>query len=360
MTASTISSTDELVTCELGGDRPDGVAGAERERRRRDRQEDPQRTEDRHDAQHDQQELRTVARQPDLRRADARPRLDRLERHVVAGLEKAQRRRRRRREAVRQQMQELEQVLAARARGIPTSDRESRARSETTASQLSAALPRRRVEPACVAASARRRRDRTRRAAQVSRTASAGWCWPSPSMIRMYSPVAARMPVFTAAPLPLLYGCRTTRAPAPLAWAAVSSVDPSSMTRISCQRRGGERARGRPRRSRRPRCSAGMTTETVPGRPSAVVCRRASRRSRRRPSSSMPPHPIEHILEQLARAGDRVGQQTDQDDLEADDHQHRRQNQRLDLAVAQVREEIVVEEPQRDREARRGTATEPM
>ncbi len=38
------------------------------------------------------------------------------------------------------------------------------------------------------------------------RTASSGWCWPSPSMIRMYSPVAARMPVLTAAPLPLLYG----------------------------------------------------------------------------------------------------------------------------------------------------------
>ena len=47
--------------------------------------------------------------------ADALPRLDRLERDVVARLDERQRRRRRRREAVRQQVEELAQVLAARA-----------------------------------------------------------------------------------------------------------------------------------------------------------------------------------------------------------------------------------------------------
>src|SRR5262249_48118867 len=49
----------------------------------------------------------------------------------------------------------------------------------------------------------------------------------------MQEPVAARMPDFTAAPLPLLYGCRTTRAPAHDASVAVASPDPSSTTRIS-------------------------------------------------------------------------------------------------------------------------------
>ena len=42
------------------------------------------------------------------------------------------------------------------------------------------------------------------------------------------------MPVFTAAPLPLLYGWRTTVAPAPRARSAVASDDPSSTTMISC------------------------------------------------------------------------------------------------------------------------------
>src|SRR5476651_786845 len=43
------------------------------------------------------------------------------------------------------------------------------------------------------------------------------------------------MPVLTAAPLPLLYGWRMTRAPAPVARSPVSSFEPSSTTRISCQ-----------------------------------------------------------------------------------------------------------------------------
>ena len=53
-------------------------------------------------------------------------------------------------------------------------------------------------------------------------------------MMRTYSPLAARMPLFTAAPLPWLYGWRITRAPASVARVDVSSVEPSSTTTISC------------------------------------------------------------------------------------------------------------------------------
>src|SRR5215475_4414944 len=52
-------------------------------------------------------------------------------------------------------------------------------------------------------------------------------------MIRTKSPFARRIPVFTAAPFPLLYGCRTTHAPAARALADVSSVERSSTTRTS-------------------------------------------------------------------------------------------------------------------------------
>src|SRR5688572_8203459 len=54
-------------------------------------------------------------------------------------------------------------------------------------------------------------------------------------MISTYSPTAFRIPVFTAAPLPLLYGCLMTRAPAAAAAVAVPSVEPSSTTSISRQ-----------------------------------------------------------------------------------------------------------------------------
>src|SRR5579864_5029624 len=50
----------------------------------------------------------------------------------------------------------------------------------------------------------------------------------------MKRPVACRIPVLTAAPLPMLYGWLMTRAPAAVARRAVSSVDPSSTTTISC------------------------------------------------------------------------------------------------------------------------------
>src|SRR6185503_7666984 len=55
-------------------------------------------------------------------------------------------------------------------------------------------------------------------------------------MIRTKSPFACRIPVFTAAPFPLLYGCRTTQAPAARALADVSSLEPSSTTRLSRHR----------------------------------------------------------------------------------------------------------------------------
>ena len=55
---------------------PDAVDHAEQQRRRADRHEDLKRTEDRDDLQQDQEELRAVARQPDLRlsRSAAAPR----------------------------------------------------------------------------------------------------------------------------------------------------------------------------------------------------------------------------------------------------------------------------------------------
>src|SRR5687767_6391077 len=50
------------------------------------------------------------------------------------------------------------------------------------------------------------------------------------------------MPVFTDAPLPLLYGCRMTRAPAAAARGPVSSDEPSSTTTISFQAAAARRA----------------------------------------------------------------------------------------------------------------------
>ena len=48
----------------------------------------------------------------------------------------------------------------------------------------------------------------------AARAVAAGRCWPSPSTMSTCSPEARLTPDFTAAPLPLLYGCRTTMAPA--------------------------------------------------------------------------------------------------------------------------------------------------
>ena len=63
-------------------------------------------------------------------------------------------------------------------------------------------------------------------------------------------------------------------------------------------------------------------------------------------------HAVEQVLEQLAVGRDDVREQTDQEHLEADDHQHGGIDQRLQVAAAAgERREVVVDEPQRDREA---------
>ena len=110
---------------------------------------------------------------------------------VVAGLDERQRRGRRRREAVRQQVDELAQVArAARARKPDV-------RSGIVAPGQVAGEP---VERA-VAEPARLRRLRRRRtrapmtrsyspSRATSRTRIVGLCWPSPSTISTYSPVA--------------------------------------------------------------------------------------------------------------------------------------------------------------------------
>ena len=68
---------------------------------------------------------------------------------------------------------------------------------------------------------------------------------------------------------------------------------------------------------------------------------------------------VEQVLDQLAVAGDHIGHQADEQHLEADDHQHRRQDQRLQVPVARAGE-VVVEKPRRDGEAGQGRAPEPM
>src|SRR4030095_1803223 len=83
-------------------------------------------------------------------------------------------------------------------------------------------------------------------------------------MIRTKSPFARRIPVLTAAPFPLLYGCRTTHAPAARALADVSGVEPSATT--STSRHG---AAARKEATTVPMASAsfiaGMTIETLDG-----------------------------------------------------------------------------------------------
>src|SRR5262245_22571890 len=103
------------------------------------------------------------------------------------------------------------------------------------------------------------------------RRASAVRCWPSASTIAIQSLVAARMPVFTAAPLPLLYGCRTTRAPASAAALPVPSVEPSSMTSTSCHGAAAESAVTTPPMLA-PSLNAGTTMVTDSGAAIALCC----------------------------------------------------------------------------------------
>jgi hypothetical protein len=54
----------------------------------------------------------------------------------------------------------------------------------------------------------------------------------------------------------------------------------------------------------------------------------------RRPIEPRGDAPVQQVLEQLAVAGDEIGDQADEHDLEADDHQHRREDQRLQVPEA--------------------------
>ena len=110
--------------------------------------------------------------------------LDRLEPHAVARPDERQRRRRRRREAVREQVDELQQAVAPRGAEARREIRD-RLSGEVTGDpvqQRVAGAPRR--GGLRVAATARRRPDRSREVRHQPR-ASAGWCWPSASTIRM-------------------------------------------------------------------------------------------------------------------------------------------------------------------------------
>src|SRR6185295_989438 len=83
----------------------------ERERDQADRQKYPKRAEDGDHLQQDQEERRAVMEQPDLRVALAMQRLNRLKRDAVASLEEGEGGRRGCGAAVRQEVEELEQVL---------------------------------------------------------------------------------------------------------------------------------------------------------------------------------------------------------------------------------------------------------
>ena len=235
-------------------------------------------------------------------------RVDRLERDVVAGLEERERRRRRRREAVRQQVQELEQARRAARRGSPTSDRESSRSVRKLASRFSARCRARRVDPACVSLD----RAPTTRSYSPSRatrrSASAGWCWPSPSMMRMYSPVGGADAALHGRAVALVVrmpdDARAGRRGARARLVGRSVVDDEDLA-----------PGARPPASSRTTSpiapaslQAGMTTETTPGSAISAIAsgrRRAVAASRSR--SSIDAHAIEQILEQLARAGDHVG-----------------------------------------------------
>ena len=119
------------------------------------------------------------------------PRLDGLERDVVARLDERQRGGGRRRESVGQQVEELAQVLAARAAkarrqvgNVPSGEIAGE-----PIEQLVADPPCRRW-PASAAVRAPTTRSYSPRRS-TRRRASAGACWPSASMIRTNSPCGA-------------------------------------------------------------------------------------------------------------------------------------------------------------------------
>ena len=173
-TDSTISSTDELVTCDCVADRPA-------------RRANPSAKVTTLIGTKIRSGLKMVMIFSRIRKnfapsraslifdlPDALLGLDRHERHAVARLDERQRRRRRRREAVRQQVQELEQAVAAR-RAEPGGQIRNVAVGEVARQPVEqrrcrAAARRSPASPPI----ARRRRARTRRAARPDARASAG------------------------------------------------------------------------------------------------------------------------------------------------------------------------------------------
>ena len=99
------------------------------------------------------------------------------------------------------------------------------------------------------------------------------------------------MPLLTAAPLPLLYGCRITQAPVAAACAAVSSDDPSSTTRISRHAAEADNARTTAAMAA-DSLYAGMTIETDRGSAMTVPVP-----GRRMAFEFHPTHAIQEILE---------------------------------------------------------------
>ena len=163
-----------------------------------------------------------------------------------------------------QQVQELEQTLAPRGAESRRRDRGSAGRPGSRRGRSAARCRAAATSWPATTASARRRRGRRSSSCDDQPRGIRGRCWPSASTIRMNLPVAWRMPVLTAAPLPLLYGWRITRAPAAAARSAVvvgrSVVDDQNLVPA---RRGAEI--GDERADGRSSLNAGMTIDVGAG-----------------------------------------------------------------------------------------------
>src|SRR3954463_3428093 len=175
-------------------------------------------------------------------------------------------------------------------------------------------------------------------------------------MINTNSPVAWRIPVLTAAPFPLLYGCVATIAPAPRAVAAVASRDPSSTTMISCHRAAASSPATTPAITSAS-LYAGMTIETVAGSAKGLLSLPASfagedrgRRLHRLILQLDAANAVQQILQQFAIGGNHIREQPDEDDLEADNHQHCHHHQRSKMLVRVALKEVV-HEPQEPRDS---------
>ena len=182
---------DRAIRDAPGGDEvDDAIDGADPQGDRADWRENSQWAEDRNHLQENQQEAYALRAQPIFGFRPCRPCVDRLEADAVAGLQERQRRCRRSGEAIRQQVQELQQNLSSGARKPDVRSGIRRPRGGQRAS--SARRCRRRTT---VAAKTRSRADdEIVCRGGTSRSASSARCCPSASRIRMNSPVAWRTP----------------------------------------------------------------------------------------------------------------------------------------------------------------------